>query len=477
MSYFPLFFEMSGRRVLVIGAGKVSFRRIGALYEAGAQITIVSREFSDGVLKMTKETRNHDDICLYKMDYRDYRKKYPPGRPEQGGFFLVLAATGDREVDRLAADDGRKGGAFVNTAGSKEESDFYFPGIAKQGGVTAGVTAGGADHHLARRMTEAVRKCLEEEFKMKHRNKVIRLGSRESALAVIQSELVTEEIKKYCPDVRTELITMKTTGDMILDRSLEQIGGKGLFVRELDRALLEGRCDLTVHSLKDMPMELPMELPLLAYLWREDKRDVLVLRKDLSSLPLNPVIGTFSKRRRLQAKKLYPGAVFKGIRGNLVTRLNKLDAGEYDALILAAAGLLRMGLKARISRYFTVEEIIPPAGQGILAIQGRRGESYPFIDYIDDKESRVMALAERAFVRTLDGGCSSPAAACAEVSGNNVFLRGLYYDEIARDYVTGTVLGAASDAEKLGAGLAITLKNKFKDTFKDRSESGGTEHF
>ena len=160
-------------------------------------------------------------------------------------------------------------------------------------------------------------------------NGTIRIGSRESVLAVIQSELIIEEIKRVCPGVSAQLVTMKTTGDMILDKSLEQIGGKGLFVKELD-----GRCDLTVHSLKDMPMEVPERLPILAYSKREDKRDVLVLRKGLESLPAGPVIGTFSRRRRMQAARLYPDAVFKGIRGNLVTRLRKLDDGEYDALIL-----------------------------------------------------------------------------------------------------------------------------------------------
>lgn len=306
---------------------------------------------------------------------------------------------------------------------------------------------------------------------MECRNNVIRIGSRESALAVIQAKLVAEEIKKACPGIGIELVTMKTTGDMILDRSLEQIGGKGLFVRELDRALLEGRCDLTVHSLKDMPMELPEELPVLAFSGREDKRDVLVLRKDLGSLPACPVIGTFSKRRRLQAEKLYPDAVFKGIRGNLVTRLNKLDSGEYDALILAAAGLVRMGLETRISRYFTVDEMIPPAGQGILAIQGRGEESFSFMERLNAPESRIMALAERAFVRTLDGGCSSPAAACAELRGGGILLRGLYYDEITKRYLTGTARGPAFDAAKLGEELAISLRKELTD----RGEAGGTE--
>lgn len=295
-------------------------------------------------------------------------------------------------------------------------------------------------------------------------NRIIRIGSRESVLAVIQSELVIKEIKRVCPDVETELVTMKTTGDRILDRSLEQIGGKGLFVKELDRALLEGRCDLTVHSLKDMPMEVPEELPILAYSEREDERDVLVLRKGLLTLPKNPVIGTFSRRRRMQAAKLYPGAVFKGIRGNVVTRLRKLDDGEYDALILAAAGLLRMGYGERISRYFSVDEILPSAGQGIMAVQGRGDDgNVSFIERVNSAKSKAMATAERAFVRMLDGGCSSPSAACAEVKDGRILLRGLYYDERTDSYIKGTAEDILGNEEELGVELALFLRKKFTE--------------
>ena len=164
---------------------------------------------------------------------------------------------------------------------------------------------------------------------------IIRIGSRESALAVIQSELAIKEIQRVLPEAETVLVTMKTTGDRILNRPLDQIGGKGLFVKELDQALLDGRCDLTVHSLKDMPMEQPPGLPILAYLKREDPRDVLVLRRGLSALPPCPVIGTSSKRRALQAERLFPGAVFEGCRGNLVTRMKdvyKRQVRELNAI-------------------------------------------------------------------------------------------------------------------------------------------------
>ena len=165
----------------------------------------------------------------------------------------------------------------------------------------------------------------------------IRVASRDSALAVVQSKMAIAAMQNVCPETGFELITMKTTGDKVLDRPLDAVGGRGLFVKELDQALYEGRCELTVHSLKDMPEELPV----LALLEREDCRDVLVLREGLSELPAHPVIGTSSRRRVLQGQRLFPDAEFKGIRGNLNTRLRKLDSGEYDALILAAAGICR----------------------------------------------------------------------------------------------------------------------------------------
>ena len=200
----------------------------------------------------------------------------------------------------------------------------------------------------------------------------IRIGSRESKLAVIQSEIVQRHLQEKYPEGEITLITMKTTGDKILDRTLDKIGGKGLFVKELDLALMEKRTDLSVHSLKDMPMKVPEELPILAFSRREDPRDVLVLPKGKTEIDFSKPIGCSSMRRILQFQKLYPQAVFKPIRGNVQTRLRKLDDGEYSATLLAAAGLKRLGLENRISRYFEPEEMIPAAGQGVLAVHGRK---------------------------------------------------------------------------------------------------------
>ena len=204
---------------------------------------------------------------------------------------------------------------------------------------------------------------------------VIRIGSRESLLAVRQAEIIRDQILRCDPEVKVEIITMKTTGDKILDKSLAKIGGKGLFVKELDRALLDGRIDIAVHSLKDMPMEENPELPILAYGKREDPRDVLLYRPDLDNLPEHPLIGTSSRRRMIQMEKLVPDCSFRGIRGNVQTRMKKLETEGYDATLLAAAGLKRLGMEHVISRYLSVDEMIPAAGQGILAVQGRKGDN------------------------------------------------------------------------------------------------------
>lgn len=293
--------------------------------------------------------------------------------------------------------------------------------------------------------------------------KIINIGSRESKLAVVQSEMVRDYINAHNDNVTAQLMTMKTTGDVILDRTLDQIGGKGLFVKELDKALLEGRTCLSVHSLKDTPMEIPENLPLIAFSKREDPRDVLVLPEGKTQIDFSLPIGCSSLRRKLQFKKLYPQAQFDNIRGNVITRLAKLDSGKYSALILAAAGVKRLGLEGRISRYFDPEDMIPAAGQGILAVQGRADMNYDFLAGYNDPEGEMAALAERAFVKELDGGCTSPVAAHARIEKETIYLKGLYYDEKDGGHLIGSLSGPANkeDAQRLGQELAIKLRNLY----------------
>ena len=282
---------------------------------------------------------------------------------------------------------------------------------------------------------------------------MIRVGSRDSRLAVAQAE----EVCRALGDC--ELITMKTTGDMVLDKTLDKVGGKGLFVKELDCALADGRVDLTVHSLKDVPMEQPDGLPLVAFTKREDARDALVLPESGVWDKTKP-IGCSSARRRVQLKELFPEIDVKPVRGNVQTRLKKLDGGAFGALVLAAAGLQRLGLAGRISRYFSPDEIIPAAGQGILAVQGRVGEFDDAAHLVDDADARDCAAAERSFVKTLGGGCFAPVAAYAQTQGDTLYLRGLYVTEDERHMARGVLSGRRTEAAALGHTLALQLKHQ-----------------
>ena len=285
----------------------------------------------------------------------------------------------------------------------------------------------------------------------------VTIGSRESRLAVIQSEMVMDAIRTHHPDLHLELITMKTTGDIILDRTLDQIGGKGLFVKELDAALLDGRADLTVHSSKDLPMEIPENLPLVAFSRRGDPRDVLVLPEGKTEIDFSLPIGCSSLRRQLQLRQLFPQAKLAPIRGNVITRLAKLDRGDFSALVLAGAGLQRLHLENRISRYFSPEEILPAAGQAILAVQARKGYDPWFLKEFNDADGETCLKAERSFVRTLDGGCSSPVAAYATVSGDTVTLKGMYVTPDQRVFFE-TVSGSRKDSVQMGADLANRMR-------------------
>lgn len=287
----------------------------------------------------------------------------------------------------------------------------------------------------------------------------IRIGSRDSRLAVIQSRLVMDAISAAMPEVEVALVTMKTTGDKILDKTLDQIGGKGLFVRELDLALREGRVDFTVHSLKDLPMEVPEDLPLAAFSRREDPRDVLVLPQGVTALDPSKPIGCSSRRRQLQLKALFPDMEVAPVRGNVQTRLAKLDGGAFSALVLAAAGLKRLGLEKRISRYFSPEELLPAAGQGILAVQTRLGMDTACLAMVRSDSAACCALAERAFVRTLNGGCTSPVAAYSVTEGTQLTLTGLYVSPDETVVRKGHITGPSADAEALGQALAEQLQN------------------
>ncbi len=287
-------------------------------------------------------------------------------------------------------------------------------------------------------------------------SKTIRIGTRDSQLALVQTDKVVEAIKTYDPTLTIEIIKMKTTGDKILDVTLDKIGGKGLFVKELDDALRNHEVDITVHSYKDMPMEVAEDLPIVAISKGEDPRDVLIRRADYDGEIT--LIGSSSKRRTHQLQALGYRHI-KPLRGNVITRLKKLDSGEFDAIVLAAAGIKRLGLEDRISYYFHQEDLLPAAAQGVIAVQGRAGEDFSYLRDFHSIESEVITAAERSFVRELGGGCSSPIAAHATLEGDVIFLRGMYVDEDENGF-KDSITGKSKDGEILGKELAKIIKEQ-----------------
>lgn len=286
-------------------------------------------------------------------------------------------------------------------------------------------------------------------------NKVIRIGSRESRLAIIQSKIIMEQIQKIVPDVRLELVTMKTTGDKILNKTLDQIGGKGLFLKELDMALKDRKVDLCVHSLKDMPVNVYYELTIGAYSSREMPMDVLVLPEGIKEINNTLPVGCSSLRRTLQFKRLYPNLNIKPVRGNVITRLEKLDKGEYSALILAEAGLIRLGLENRISYRFSLDEMIPAAGQGIIAVQGRKGEFTEILSKLNNPNSMICAKTERYLSQILAGDCTAPIGCFSEVYDDELKLYCFY--GVDGVYKKEMIRGNKSDSIQLAEKLAAKI--------------------
>ena len=291
------------------------------------------------------------------------------------------------------------------------------------------------------------------------------IGSRGSKLALWQAEQARLRLLELNPQIDVRIEIIKTTGD-VKTEPLSVIGGKGVFTKELEEALLDSRIDIAVHSLKDLPTILPEGLAISAICEREDARDALVLRSNLevdeaslAGLPANAVVGTSSQRRLAQLKALRSDVVVNDLRGNVDTRIRKLDEGQYDAVILASAGLLRLGLKDRISARLSIDEMLPAVGQGAIAIETRADDEFTVAATarLDHAVTRVACLAERSFLRALGGGCQLPIAAHAVIEGDRIHIDGLVAlpdgSEILRDSLTGS----SNHAELLGAELATRL--------------------
>ncbi len=290
----------------------------------------------------------------------------------------------------------------------------------------------------------------------------IRIATRSSRLAMWQTSWVAAELHRCHPDLEIEALEFKTKGDLVLDRPLPEVGGKGLFTEELEAALRDGRADLAVHSLKDLPTELPDGLVLGCVTEREDPRDALLTNgaADLASLPEGAAVGTSSLRRRAQILARRPDLEIRDLRGNVPTRVRKLEEGGYDAIVLALAGVRRLELEDRVTAILSPEEMLPAVGQGALGIEIRADDerTRELLAPLEHAASRSTTTAERAFLRVLEGGCHVPVGALAEAMDGGVRLQGVVASLDGRRVVRGEETGA--DAESVGRALAEVLLNQ-----------------
>ncbi|NVD08191.1 hydroxymethylbilane synthase [Vibrio sp. JPW-9-11-11] len=292
-------------------------------------------------------------------------------------------------------------------------------------------------------------------------NTPIRIATRKSPLALWQAHFVKDALQAAHPGLEVELVTMVTKGDIILDTPLAKVGGKGLFVKELEVAMLEGRADLAVHSMKDVPVDFPPGLGLVTICEREDPRDAFVSNtyNCIDELPHGAIVGTCSLRRQCQLKEARPDLVIKELRGNVGTRLGKLDAGEYDAIVLAAAGLKRLKLEERIKSVIEPEQSLPAVGQGAVGIECRLDDErlIKLLEPLSHQETTDRVLCERAMNLTLEGGCQVPIGSYSLIQGDEIWLRALVGEPDGSKIVRGEIRGQRQDAESLGVQLANQL--------------------
>ena len=292
----------------------------------------------------------------------------------------------------------------------------------------------------------------------------IRIATRKSPLALWQAEHVQRLLQQAHPGLKVELVRMSTQGDRIIDTPLAKIGGKGLFVKELEQGLLQGEADIAVHSMKDVPIELPTGLHLPVVMRREEPRDAFVSNKYrcLEELPQGARVGTASLRRQCQLYALRPDMEILNLRGNVGTRLKKLDDGHYDAIILAAAGLIRLGLEGRVTQKIPIDMCMPAIGQGVIGIECRSDDRVinGLISALEHEQTRICITAERALNRRLEGGCQVPIAGYAELTERTLHLRGLVGRPDGRTIIQAAKTGTAQQAEEMGVALAEELLDK-----------------
>jgi len=483
---FPVTLNVHGRLAIVAGGGEVALKKAIALHGAGARLRIVAPEIETGLRELAAQ---HD------IDLRE--RSYQTG--DLDGAFLAIAATSDDSVNAAICADAKRERILVCDASKGERGDFTMSATVQIGDLTFAVDTGGAAPAFAKRLAgelrthfddsyaaavktlEHMRTYVKSELPAEDRPETLRAlaqlpidqlatmsveavtcATRGSALAMIQSRTVAAQLARR--GIATTFLNVTTTGDRIRDRSIAEIGSENLFVKELEVALRDGRARYAVHSCKDLPSTLPGDMRIAAISPREDPRDVFCSERyeDLASLPPGARVGTSSIRRRAQLAALRADLQYTDLRGNVDTRLRKLRDGEYDAIVLAAAGLHRLRARAAYMRPFKVEEMVPAVGQGALAVEVRADETLgrEIREAINDEQAELAVLCERAALRELRGGCQAPIGIHARFTGDVLHAVGAIAEPDG-SYVARAELSrpakTAAQADALGTELAAAL--------------------
>jgi hydroxymethylbilane synthase len=434
--------NVRGRLAVVIGGGIVAERKISALLDAGATVRVVAPSLTPALAGLADERR-----------IESKRKQFEAGDVE--GASLVFAATDDDDVNASVVAAARTHGILVNDASKAERGDFSTPAVHRRNSLTVAVDTSGTSPAVAKLVRERIGALVDRSL-----SETLVCASRASRLAMTQTRTVMAKLARS--GIASTIVTITTKGDQVQDRAITAIGTDNVFVRELEVALRDRRADYAVHSCKDLPSTLADDMEIVAIVERADPRDVFCSDRfgSFEELPQGARVGTSSPRRRAQLASIRDDLAYVTIRGNVDTRLRKLAEREYDAIVLAAAGIDRLGERARYTVPFAIETLVPAAAQGALAVETRRDDPIGAVlrASLNNASVELEVLAERAFMRTMRGGCAAPIGANAafEGSGGSMVVRaavGLDDGRVLRAERRGAV-AAPADAEQLGSALA-----------------------
>lgn len=442
---YPIVLNMHGRLAVVIGGGTVAERKITALLEAGATVRVIAPSITPQLEALTGDAR----IAWERKAF---------DAVDVDGATLVFAATDDDAVNAAVVAAARTRGIFVNDASKGDRGDFSTPSVHRRDSLTVAVDTGGSAPAVAKLLRERLGALVDRALAG-----TLVCASRSSRLAMTQTRTVMAKLARN--GIASTVVHVSTKGDEVQDRSLASLGTDSIFVKELEVALRERRADYAVHSCKDLPSTLPADMQLTAIVERADPRDVFCSARyaSLESLPPGARVGTSSPRRAAQLRALRADLEYATIRGNVDTRLRKLEQGDFDAIVLAAAGLERLGALAPHMVPFAVDVLVPAVAQGALAVETRREDPIAIVlrAALNDPHAELEVLAERAFLRALRGGCQAPIGAHATLDrlSGTMLLRGAVgtaESRVARAE-RRAIVSSAVEAEALAGALAAEL--------------------